>query len=369
MDEDNDILDDDELRKEKRQRVKDNILYTAVRIKFKDICPFKNNRGYHPKDPQCPDCSDSVNCRTDTPKRLLTALNNLSRIISDEGFIDDDDWGNGHNYGWEDIDIFDDDWFIRRQDQLREMANDIIEYQIDPNELHQNNRRLFQNCFSEWNKYERSWEKIEIDGSLESYFLDCKRYDTYDFNELINPDLNFELSKQFIKSYIKSQQKALDEEKKKIERIYPFINESKDRWPSNWMLNNKKIRQSIETKKGRFFIALLNQLWNQKMKRMEGKSISEKDVLVIVDREQIADALKDNDALDGISISGQKVGRLIKEFCEIGMLIKVRKAGPRKSTIYAIGTWSGYKNENGSGFKANPFLKESKHFKEALRNL
>jgi hypothetical protein len=74
------------------------------------------------------------------------------------------------------------------------------------------------------------------------------------------------------------------------------------------------------------------------------------------------------DMQNTLGIQKGTIQKYIQKFCEIGILLKMRKEGSRQNYIYAVGYYSTYKKGKILKNKRNMFLKFTPEMKKALRN-
>lgn len=364
---------------------KDKALERQIRKKAGGICPFKTNRGFDFDDPECLKCSDK-GCQQETQRRLLAILYGFQNGI---GVWDDYDTPNDtHEYLDATQNELSKEWFDEKRQSIRDAARAIIQNDISPNDsVHPNTRLYFQNCFPEWNKYELAYIKNKLrehvydfyvqekekchkwnyywlpsDKQIEEYGLDSEDEDReerliaigdwrgFPFDDLITGNdetIPAKTRKQFAQDYFKSVQNVINQEKEAAERTGLFgKKQDREKWPRRWMMRNKKIKDFIESKNGKFFIELLKYLEVTRMNMQEGKQIAKKFghekknyVLVQVDRQHASEYLSKRPELKNISTNPLKIQRLVKAMTEHGLLIKLGKPGPREATIFAIGKW------------------------------
>ena len=352
-------------------------------------CPYNTNRGFCYGDEHCLKCSERERCQIPTQRRILAILHGFQNIP----FV----WQDGEQY--EQYEQFDDrsfleaskehlgvEWFKEKREAIRQAANDAIKEQIDPEDLHPNTRRYFQNCFPEWNEYERWRIQSKLRDDMESFYTqECEHSFNYryywraanyeiddidseqkvldreeflaatgdwrgfPFEDLFggNDNIPAKTRKRFAQDYFAHVQQTLQTQKDAAKLLGFFGKRAKtERWPRNWMMENKQIKKFIESKKGKFFIELLKYLESRRMKMREGEQIArklgygkKKFVCVQVNREKAAQFLSKRKELDGISVSAHKVYRFLKWMNDYGLIKKLGQPGPRANSVYAIGKW------------------------------
>jgi hypothetical protein len=76
------------------------------------------------------------------------------------------------------------------------------------------------------------------------------------------------------------------------------------------------------------------------------------------------------DMVNELKLSKISIQKYLQKFCEIGILLKLRKKDSRGNNIYAVGYWSPYiqKQDKEERIQRIWFLKETPEIKEALRD-
>lgn len=367
-------------QKKRDVRLRERIWADAKRDKVK--CPFKRNRGFCFDDPECLDCPclyDS--CHKDTQKRLLSILYGFQKVIGVlEGYENPKD---NSDFLYLDQEEFDQEWLNDKHESIRKAANHIIQGQVDPESLHPNTLTYFRNCFPEWVEYEALLVKENLwEGLIEFHQRELKRvcdwpepggyiqdsdededklrdkiesliyvndWRGFPPEDLINNSFCVprNVIKHFVRDYFQWRESSLNKEKEVVKKLcYLGKKGDAEEWPRKWMLSNKKIRNFLETKKGRFFIALVKYLETNKMNMRTSEKVAKelkhgdkKYVVVQVDRERAAEDLAKDKTLTNISCSALKINRFLKWMCDHGLIIRLGKPGSNSYSCYAIGKW------------------------------
>jgi len=303
--------------------------------------------------------------------------------------------------------IYPDKWFIEKKQEIREIANELIESwgttwnELDPAiYLHPNTLKFFRSCFPEWLKFEEKLVKHGLESAMRKFhskernkafrftYLSDEEPDTseiqeslitkydwrgYDFEDLFyrSNGVPKKVIKHFAGDYFKHQEQLLKKQKQAARRLNLFgeKDEQKGRWPKKWMLSkdNATIRKFIQSKNGKFFCELMKYLEDNKMKRVEGEGITSKlnasgrnYVVVQIDRKQAAKELRKRPELKGISVHENKIYAFLKWMVKHGLIKKLGKPGRNEPMVYTIGKWVVYPDpETGEmiGRKVSFFVK------------
>lgn len=330
----------------------ENSIWNEARGKGK--CPFRTNRGFSFDDERCLGCQERKGCKPDTQSRLLSILHGFQN----NGNADPSPSKANR------------EWFDDKRKSIREEANSIIKSQgVQTPGLHPNTQIYFQNCFPEWNE----WITENLRKDMETFYELASNFDGYEpptmdeemelikkgdwrgldfpFEDLFDEEklIPAKTRKQFARDYFSSSTFKIKTQRETAKRLGFFGKRKPREWPRRWMMDDKKLKKFIESKKGIFFIELLKYLEVTKMKKWEGEQVArdlgnggKKFACVQVDRRKAARYLSRQLKLRGVVVSPLKVHRYLKWMSDNGLIKKLGQPGPRTNIVYAIGKWSAF---------------------------
>ncbi len=408
-----------EEREKLRRGVADDVLWQRIWDNSNEgKCPFKGNRGFSHWDQHCKECDEAEECQRATQTRVLAILYGTCLKLRNESLecdacaqycspYDDGEYFNIYKEG-----LLDTDWFKEKRQHIREIANYVINENLNPDYyLHPNTRTYFNNCFPEWRKYEWETEDRLLWGSMQDFYEDERsiafnwpvdhyyepeemeqtlieeeteqtlitsgNWRGFPFDSLFNQDeaIPKKVIKKFTQDYFKRQRQIIKKEEQIAEKrgLFGKKKDDDEKWPKKWMMSkdNPRIKRFMESNKGKFLIALLNYLETIRMRQQKGEQLAKKlghggkkYAVVQLDRKQAAQYLSKQDNLENIRVSAHKVHRFIKWMTDHGMLIKLGKPGPWGNAVYAIGTWFSFPDQKTGelvpGGRASFIKKESR---------
>ena len=342
-----------------RHAIPDDVLWQQIwNDSNEGKCPFKGNRGFSHWDQYCKECDEAEECQLTTQTRLLAILYGTCQKLGKESLecdacaqycspYDDGEYFNIYKEG-----LLDEGWFNEKRQHIREIANYVINENLNPDDyLHPNTITYFNNCFPEWQEYQWKIEDRHLWGSMQAFY-DDERSIAFNWPEDYDPESEEEeteqtlitsgnwrgfpfdnlfladeytpkkVIKKFTQDYFKWQRQVIKKEEQTAER-YGLFGKKKDdgeKWPKKWMMSkdNPRIKRFMESNKGKFFIELLNYLETIRIRQQKGEQLAKelghggkKYAVVQLDRKQAAQYLLKQDNLENIRVSAHKVHRFI----------------------------------------------------------